>query len=91
MGAAELPHPGDQERQHGADRRGQAGGAQVAVYFIRHTNLVERFRELYGDALRFEGNRGIVLDVREKLPVEKLRYCIAMALTYRLEKRARKT
>jgi len=65
--------------------------AQVAVYFICHTNLVERFRDLYGDALRFEGNRGIMLDVREKLPVEELRHCIAMALTYQLERRARKT
>jgi hypothetical protein len=91
VGAAELPHPGDQERQHGADRRGQAGGAQVAVYFIRHTNLVERFRELYGGALRFAGNRSIVLDVRAPLPTEELRHCVAMALTYQLDKRPRKT
>jgi len=90
VGAAELP---TSETKSGSTIRIDAikgDAARCAIYFICHTNLVERFRELYGDALRFEGNRGIVLDVREKLPVEELRHCIAMALTYHLEKRARK-
>jgi hypothetical protein len=64
--------------------------AGCAVYFICHTNLVERFRELYGDRLRFEGNRSILLDVKEPLPVEELRHCIAMALTYQPEKRRKR-
>jgi hypothetical protein len=61
--------------------------AHVAVYFICHTNLVERFRELYRDRLSFEGNRAIVLDVKEPLPAEELGHCVAMALTYQLDKR----
>jgi hypothetical protein len=61
--------------------------AHCAVYFICHTNLVEKFRELYGDRLRFEGNRGIVLDVKKALPAEELGHCIAIALTYQLAKR----
>jgi hypothetical protein len=63
---------------------------RCAVYFICHTNLVDRFRELYRDKLRFEGNRSIVLDVKEPLPVEELRHCIALALTYQLDKRRKR-
>jgi hypothetical protein len=59
----------------------------VAVYFICHTNLVGRFRELYPDALSFDGNRAIVLDVKAAMPEAELRHCIAMALTYQLAKR----
>jgi len=62
---------------------------RYAVYFICHTNLVETFRELYRGKLRFEGNRGIVLDGKESLPAQELGHCIAMALTYQLEKRRR--
>jgi hypothetical protein len=64
--------------------------ACCAVYFICHTNLVERFRDLYGDRLRFEGNRGIVLAVKEALPREELGHCIALALTYQLDRKRRR-
>ena len=63
---------------------------RYAVYFICHTNLVERFRELYPAALRFEGNRAIVLDVKEPIPAEELSHCIAMALTYQLQNRKKR-
>jgi hypothetical protein len=63
----------------------------LAVYFICHTNLVEKFRELYHDRLSFESNRAIVLAVKEPLPAQELGHCIALALTYRLAKRSRKT
>jgi hypothetical protein len=62
---------------------------RCAVYFTCHTNLVERFRELYGDTLRCEDNRAIKLDVNKPLPMVELGHCVAMALTYRLEKRRR--
>jgi hypothetical protein len=58
-----------------------------AVYFICHTNLVERFRELYSRKLTFEGNRAIVFNTNETLPAAELRHCIALALTYQLAKR----
>ena len=50
--------------------RGSATG--YAVYFICYTNLVDRFRELYSGRLKFEGNRAIVLDAKEALPVAEL-------------------
>jgi hypothetical protein len=64
---------------------------RCAIYFICHTNLVEKFRELYRGKLRFEGNRSIVLDVKEPLPAEELGHCIALALTYQLDKRKAKS
>ena len=63
---------------------------RYAVYFICHTNLVDRFRELYRGKLRFEGNRSVVLDLKEPLPVEELGHCIALALTYQLDKRKKR-
>ncbi len=59
----------------------------MALMFICHTGLVDRFREIYGDRLRFEGNRAIVLEVSGAMPQEELRHCIAMAFTYHREKR----
>jgi hypothetical protein len=59
---------------------------QVAVYFHCQTNLVETFRELYPE-LSFSGNRAILLDASEKLPEAELRHCVALALTYHLNKR----
>jgi hypothetical protein len=63
---------------------------RFAAYFICHTNLVEMFRELYRGKFKFEGNRAILLDVKEPLPVEELGHCIAMALTYQLDKRRKR-
>jgi hypothetical protein len=59
---------------------------QYAVYFHCQTNLVKTCRELYPE-LQFSGNRAILLDVSEALPEAKLRHCVALALTYHLNKR----
>jgi hypothetical protein len=60
---------------------------QYAVYFHCQTDLVETFRELYPTEMRYGGNRSILLDVEEKLPKAALRHCVALALTYHLNKR----
>jgi hypothetical protein len=59
---------------------------QYAVFFHCQTDLVETFRELYPD-LSFGGNRSILLDASEPLPKQALRHCVALALTYHLNKR----
>jgi len=59
---------------------------QYAMYFHCQTSLVETFRELYPE-LSFIGNRAILLDASEKLPEAELRHCVALALTYHLNKR----
>lgn len=56
--------------------------SRYALYFICHTDLVARFRELYPQ-LTYEGNRAILLDARAALPEDALRHCISMALSYR--------
>jgi hypothetical protein len=58
-----------------------------AIYFHCQTNLVETFRELYPNEFSYGGNRCIVLDAKDALPKAELRHCIALALTYHLNKR----
>lgn len=53
-----------------------------AVYFHCQTDLVERFRELYADHFEFQGNRAIVFEAGDAIPVHELQSCIGMALTY---------
>jgi Domain of unknown function (DU1801) len=55
---------------------------KISMNFICHTGLIDRFREIYGSRLNFEGNRTIIVDPAEPLPQEELGHCIAMALTY---------
>ena len=59
---------------------------QYAVYFHCQTDLVETFRGLYPE-LSFGGNRSIVLNAQDELPEPALRHCVALALTYHLNKR----
>ena len=63
----------------------KAEPGQTAMYFICHTDLIARFRDLYPE-LRYGGNRSILFGAREKIPEDALRHCISMALTYRREK-----
>lgn len=53
------------------------------------TDLVPRFRSLYPDVLECVGNREVTLDVHAALPEAPLRHCIALALTYHLDRRSR--
>ncbi|WP_424593258.1 DUF1801 domain-containing protein [Bradyrhizobium sp.] len=64
----------------------KTAAGQYAVYFHCQTDLVETFRALYPE-LSFGGNRSILLDARDKLPEAALRHCVALALTYHLNKR----
>ncbi len=57
-----------------------------ALYFNCQTDLIERFRTLFGDALGFEGNRAVLVPVAEPLPEEMLKTCIIAALTYHRDK-----
>jgi Domain of unknown function (DU1801) len=60
---------------------------QYAVYFHCQTDLVATFRELYPRELSYGGNRSILLNARDELPGPALRHCVALALTYHLNKR----
>jgi len=60
--------------------------AQYAVYFNCQTTLVESFRQMFPNDFRFEGNRALVLELEQKVPVDALGFCIAAALTYHLKR-----
>lgn len=57
---------------------------EYAFYVHCQTDLVDRYRQLYGDTLRFEGSRAVIFKRDEELPADAVKHCIAMALTYRL-------
>lgn len=62
-----------------------------AVYFNCNTNLVDTFRSLFLDGLRFEGNRAIVFAPDDELDEQELALCIRAALTYHRDKKKQKT
>lgn len=65
----------------------KSSASQYAVYFHCQTDLVETFRELYPKQFTYGGNRSIILDADEKIAEPALRHCVALALTYHLNKR----
>ena len=62
---------------------------QYAMYFNCQTTLVDSFKTMFPTAFKFAGNRAIVFDAHDEMPVEALRICIAMALTYHSNRRAK--
>ena len=55
---------------------------QYAMYFNCNTSLVATFKKIYGDVFKFEGNRAIVFGENDELPIDELRHCVSIALTY---------
>ncbi len=57
-----------------------------ALYFNCKTTLIDTFKEFYRDQLNFEGNRAIIFDLNNSVPVEIVKHCIFLALTYHKRK-----
>ena len=57
-----------------------------AIYFHCKTKLVDTFKELYRNTFKYEGNRAIIFNLEEEIPVEELKHCIALSLTYHRRK-----
>jgi len=53
-----------------------------AMFFICSTNLVGDFRAQFGDTFAYEGDRAVLFTVGARIPVDELRECVRMALTY---------
>ncbi len=62
------------------------GEDKIGIFVHCQTSLIENFRQLFGNALEFTDNRGIIIDPKKKLPIKELSFCIGMALTYHLKK-----
>ena len=56
--------------------------ASYAIFFNCQTTLVESFRTIYPEVFPFQGNRSLIFDVQDDLPLEALSRCISLALTY---------
>lgn len=56
---------------------------QYCVYFNCKTSLVETFKEVYGDIFTYEGNRAIIFQIDQTLPLKELAHCISMSLRYK--------
>ncbi|WP_217988334.1 DUF1801 domain-containing protein [Aliifodinibius salipaludis] len=59
---------------------------QIGMYVSCNTTLVSTFRTMFGDDLKFEGNRAIYFPVDKPLPKKQVMICIQMALRYHLDK-----
>ncbi len=55
---------------------------QYGIYFNCQTTLIADFKKKYAGQFKYEGKRAIILNETDSLPVEQLKGCILMALTY---------
>jgi len=55
---------------------------QYAMYFQCTSRLVETFRMVFDHKFQYEGNRAVVFQLNQKIPVSELKECIKAALTY---------
>jgi len=67
-------------------RLGSKHAGEYAIYFNCNTQLLENFREVFGDDFNYEGNRAIVFTLDEDLNQAGLKQCISVALTYHKRK-----
>lgn len=70
--------------------RKKSNNGQYAIYFKCTTNLVATFKEKYPDKFNYGGNRSIIFNEDDEIPVTELSDCIALALTYHLNKKSKK-
>ena len=64
---------------------------QYSMYFKCTANLVPAFKEKYPKKLKFGGNRSIDFSIDDEIPEKELKNCIALALTYHLNKKLKTT
>ena len=60
---------------------------KYSIYFKCTANIVPAFKEKYPNEFRFGGNRSIDFNIDDEVPVKELKCCIALALTYHLNKK----
>jgi hypothetical protein len=60
---------------------------QYSIFFKCTANLVPAFKEKFPEKFRFGGNRSIDFSLDDEIPIYELKQCIALALTYHLNKK----
>lgn len=61
---------------------------QYAMYFHCQTELISTFKTLFPKQFTFEGNRALVFNEKDKIPVDELKFCIKAALAYHLNQKS---
>ena len=60
---------------------------QYSIFFKCTANLVPAFKEQFPNKFRFGGDRSIDFKIEDEIPVNELKQCIGLALTYHLNKK----
>jgi len=55
---------------------------QYCLFFTCRSILAETFRDMYGPIFLIEDNRSLVFDRTKEIPLQPLKHCICLALTY---------
>lgn len=55
---------------------------QFAMYFKCTSKLVPTFKAVFGNKFKYEDNRAIIFELKDKVPEKELKQCIKMTLTY---------
>ena len=55
---------------------------QYGLFFNCKSKLVDTFKELYPNVFNFEGNRAIIFNKDDVIPIDELKHCIRLALIY---------
>jgi hypothetical protein len=55
---------------------------QYALYFQCTSRLVETFKMVFGSKFNYEGNRAIVFQLEQEIPMPELQKCIKATLIY---------
>ncbi len=65
----------------------EAQKEQYSIFFKCTANLVPAFKEKFPKKFKFGGNRSIDFSLEDDVPAKELKQCIALALTYHLNKK----
>jgi hypothetical protein len=60
---------------------------KVGLYFNCNSSLADDYQQLYPGAFEYEGRRAILLGLTGAFEEKPMRHCIALALTYHLNKK----
>ncbi|CAN5268442.1 DUF1801 domain-containing protein [soil metagenome] len=60
---------------------------QYGIYFNCKTTLIDTFKGIYGDLFQYQGNRAIIFNADDDIPIEWLKNCISLGLTYHVNKK----
>lgn len=67
--------------------RYSTAGDKVGFYFNCNSSLADDYQQLYPGVFEYEGRRAILIGLDGPVHEKELRHCIALALTYHLNKK----